>query len=339
MAVGILGRIIHVVVARIRRIVRLVLAVRRGFVLHAAVQDVSLGHNVARGEFLALAGGQAVDRLAQARQLVDDLHVRDRQVAVVRYRDLVLDRFAQRVALAVLRRRRRLLLNAQARIGLVRGIIHVVVARIRRIVRLVLAVRRGFVLHAAVQDVSLGHNVARGEFLALAGGQAVDRLAQARQLVDDLHVRDRQVAVVRYRDLVLDRFAQRVALAVRRRRRRLLLHLQARIGLVGVDRGFRSLGDIVEFRGYFVREAALENVGLCDRIGRSGLHSCAGLHIFKGILRQGHTFDFFEGDGLRLVINVGGCDLEGDLSAECIGPFIRRLGNNQARIDTIIRDR
>ena len=180
-------------------------------------QDVFLGHDIARLEDLFSSGRQGLDRPLVAGQLICHCDVGDRQVTVVSHRDLIGDLLAQRIALAVCRRRSRLLRDGQMAFRVFRRL-RILTRRHRdfRLVRIrARACRRRDVHDFVCQDVSLGHGVARLEGLVSSGRQGRDRPLVAGQLIRHRDVGDRQVTIIGNRDLIGDLISQSITVCRR----------------------------------------------------------------------------------------------------------------------------
>ena len=323
------------------------LARARRYVHYFARQNVRFRYLVLGFEVFTRFGGQALDLPFISGQLVCYRDVRDRQVAVVLHRDLVGDLLAQRIlAVLGLRRARRHLLDRQVAFLLFRRIFCRRRLVLRRLVARVRTCGRRFVLHAARQDVLLGHFVLerrsrhflRLQFRLVKVRRDVFRLV-ARHRVRQLDVADRYVAYVRYLDLIRDRLAQFVRLPVLRLARRRLHRRQTRIRLFGRNFSLRRLLDVTHLCGYCVDELASQDIRFRNRIGSCSGNRLAARYVLENALIQRHAFDFTQGDGLSLVVDVCRGDCEGCGLAQSQISVLSRLVYDQFRINRLIRRR
>ena len=200
--------------------------------------------------------------------------------------------------------------------------------------------RRRHVHHTARQHIRFRHHILCGERLARAGFKAGYRPAVARQLIRHRDVRQRQVAVVLRNDFVGNCFTQPVVLAVRRRARRHLVDRQVAVRLLGSDLVgvFEGLA-VGEFRGDRVHEAACQNVGFRDRVGRGGRDHLTGRDVLKHTLCKRHALDLAQRDRLGFGVDVLDADGEGHDVAEVVfASFIVRLAHHIVRIDAFVGD-
>ena len=215
-------------------------------------------------------------------------------------------------------------------------------ARIHRHIRLIRvgarARRRRHVHHFTRKDVVFGDYILCRVLFACIRRQGRDRPLVARQLVGHRDVRDRQVAVVRHRDLVGDRLAQRVGFAVGRLGRRHLLDRQVAVGIFGVNRGLCGLRQFADFGRNRVGERTLEDVGFRNGVGCCRCDLFTASHILEGALGQCHALDLAERDGLRICIDVCSRDFKGHFFAELVGLLIGFLVDNQIVGNILVRD-
>ena len=149
------------------------ITLRRHHVQHFTLQDVVRGYRVGRREGLRIAYRQLGDRPLVLGHFVNDLHVRERHIALVRHRDGVLDHFVQTNGLAF---------------GHVGRLDHFDVRQEGLVVDVVVIHRSGVAVHCILNDgvldlfaagilvkvgegvlpaISLGHGLGRHNFVAV----------------------------------------------------------------------------------------------------------------------------------------------------------------------------
>ena len=212
------------------------------------------------------------------------------------------------------------------------------VARINRyigLIRIGARAGRGRVVDdVAAQDIRFRDLRLGRERLVRARSQARDRLAQAGTFVSHRDVFDRQVAVVLHRDLVAHGVAQLVA-ALRRRARGFLDYRQVAVLCFCVDSCLGRLLNIAELCRYSVLKAALQNIGLSDRIGRRRRNGLAARNVLKRALGKRDARDLAQRDRLSLDIDVRRRDREGYGLTKSILLAVNRLRDNQVVIDRL----
>ena len=175
-----------------------------------------------------------------------------------------------------------------------------------------------FIDYAACKDVFFGYGIAGGKCFLCARCQFVDLpclvAGVSGQFIRYFDVFDRQVSVILHGDLIGDRFAKRIALAVCRAAGRGLFHGQVRIR-ISRDHFIRSrvFFSITENSSCCISEFTSEDILFCDRVSCCGFYKLTRLYICKLVFTgNGNSRLLCDGDVLSLCVDVLYGDLEGN---------------------------